>query len=846
MRKLILLFLLISNVAFSQQFEQIRTSRSASREDTITGIGASIGWILSWRGFGVLPTWIAPGSGPTGPTGVTGPTGPTGAAGSNGATGATGPTGTTGPTGITGATGATGSAGATGPTGPQDTAYTGAKVPTWYNQGVINLANLGFKNTGLWSDTITNDALLQGVIDEAQLTGFHIIPGWDTGSICIGGTFHSIGTTGHTEFAMYYCKQDTAQGNFKPVVFDFPTPYFGFNPRYHQGVWFKVYKSRSIDGQHTIFGVEKGIANGSFYNNVYPQFNNVNISCRYDAGLNGIDAYWAIGSRVNNCYFRGDTAAYGYTGIGNQTREAYAYIMPGKDNSEQCIVNEIKVMGWYGGVLISGHALLLYPSVTYAMKSLTPVNCYATATIIQPECNSDVVGIDFATATKALGATSTHSTVNVYGGAFGGGASQWASTYAISDSGGIGYGSFITNGYNFASLATYPSTGPLHLSIINTSIQQNVMSNTSAMAQYAVPYATGTPWQTQTDAYCLRTRGAPWNATYGGWVLGANTPNTYSTQTGILGSISGTINGNITLDLANTNGGSGAFTNISFGDNSHYTSVIHLNGGFTDGGIGGAYNPDAFVIYNTGANSITAGGISLENQHATPIRLMNNGSTRLKVFNTGEIGIAQTVRVGSNAAFEDSLNATFKGQVGIGETTFSSAGANWLDIAAGTTTISPIHIAAGTNKTTAVAGDFGEYDGNNLFATPIGTERGVIPLTIINNDLTAQSANIGIDSITTASSNETFEVGGYIDITAVTTDVITVNVTYTDEANTAHTLTLASAGLLTSFNSISDNPLLTMSFRAKASTKIALRATLTTGIGSITFAVGGWIRRVVK
>lgn len=46
----------------------------------------------------------------------------------------------------------------------------------------------------------------------------------------------------------------------------------------------------------------------------------------------------------------------------------------------------------------------------------------------------------------------------------------------------------------------------------------------------------------------------------------------------------------------------------------------------------------------------------------------------------------------------------------------------YLEVKAGTTTIAPITLTSGTNKTTASAGDF-EYDGANLFFTPSGTNR---------------------------------------------------------------------------------------------------------------------------
>ena len=121
MKKLFTIFLLFYSFSvIAQQGGQLRTtsiSRGYSREDTISGLSATIGWVLAWQGFGSLPTWIAPGSGPTGPTGPAGPTGSQGPTGSNGATGATGPAGSNGATGPTGANGSNGATGPQGPTG---------------------------------------------------------------------------------------------------------------------------------------------------------------------------------------------------------------------------------------------------------------------------------------------------------------------------------------------------------------------------------------------------------------------------------------------------------------------------------------------------------------------------------------------------------------------------------------------------------------------------------------------------------------------------------------------------------------------------------------------------------
>lgn len=51
---------------------------------------------------------------------------------------------------------------------------------------------------------------------------------------------------------------------------------------------------------------------------------------------------------------------------------------------------------------------------------------------------------------------------------------------------------------------------------------------------------------------------------------------------------------------------------------------------------------------------------------------------------------------------------------------------NILTLDAGTTTVPPLEFQSGTNLTTALAGAM-EYDGKVLYATPQGTQRGVVP-----------------------------------------------------------------------------------------------------------------------
>lgn len=106
-----------------------------------------------------------------------------------------------------------------------------------------------------------------------------------------------------------------------------------------------------------------------------------------------------------------------------------------------------------------------------------------------------------------------------------------------------------------------------------------------------------------------------------------------------------------------------------------------------------------------------------------------------------------------------------------------------------------------------------------------------------SNDITAQTAAGNVTTVTSAASNSTYDIGGYINVTAVATDVIQAQITFTDENNTSQTISLASISAV-GFNSIG-----VQTIRVKASTTITLKTNLTTGIGSITFDAGGYIKK---
>lgn len=122
-----------------------------------------------------------------------------------------------------------------------------------------------------------------------------------------------------------------------------------------------------------------------------------------------------------------------------------------------------------------------------------------------------------------------------------------------------------------------------------------------------------------------------------------------------------------------------------------------------------------------------------------------------------------------------------------------------------------------------------------------------IPQVVASNDLTGQSTAVSSITTTTAPNDgvqHTYSVSGYVNVTALTLATVTFQVSFTDETNTAQTLSFFGEGLTTAALSttgfVAFPP---MTIRAKANTAITLKtiATITT---SIAYDVGGYILRI--
>lgn len=118
---------------------------------------------------------------------------------------------------------------------------------------------------------------------------------------------------------------------------------------------------------------------------------------------------------------------------------------------------------------------------------------------------------------------------------------------------------------------------------------------------------------------------------------------------------------------------------------------------------------------------------------------------------------------------------------------------------------------------------------------------------VASNDLTGQTAAVSpvtSYSVPGSGSFNTFSVGGYLTVTAVSLDVIQLQVTYTDETSTSRTQSFFVQGATTGISATGANGYSPMNIRAKQGTSITVATVLTTGTGSITYDVGANITQL--
>lgn len=136
-------------------------------------------------------------------------------------------------------------------------------------------------------------------------------------------------------------------------------------------------------------------------------------------------------------------------------------------------------------------------------------------------------------------------------------------------------------------------------------------------------------------------------------------------------------------------------------------------------------------------------------------------------------------------------------------------------------------------------------DGNKVKTYNTVATAGVgLPPILAATDLTGQTTAQTVATFTPGA-NGTFRLGGYVRITAIVTDVLQLQIGWTDETSTAQTLSLVPAGFgsanLSATGTYQFSP---VDVRAKSGVAVTVKVIFTTGIGSVTYDAGGSIMQL--
>lgn len=121
------------------------------------------------------------------------------------------------------------------------------------------------------------------------------------------------------------------------------------------------------------------------------------------------------------------------------------------------------------------------------------------------------------------------------------------------------------------------------------------------------------------------------------------------------------------------------------------------------------------------------------------------------------------------------------------------------------------------------------YTGNRNWAK--------IPMTMASVDTAAQTTAITLTTLTSDVSNSTYDIGGYINPTAIATDVIQLQCTYTDQNSNSQTVSWSN------ISAVGNSAYSPVTIRVKGGTTITLKTNLSTGGGTITYDAGGYIKK---
>lgn len=275
------------------------------------------------------------------------------------------------------------------------------------------------------------------------------------------------------------------------------------------------------------------------------------------------------------------------------------------------------------------------------------------------------------------------------------------------------------------------------------------------------------------------------------------------------------------------------------------TSVGAVGGPFTDAGsisggvltLGLADGTHAGVIAASGAQTLGA-TLTISNQLT-----LGNTSTRAWNPNLAIPGSIISAQIGTlnDASTAASSTVTNAFVVGITTPTLTATNTGVVYTNAYTLWVNAAP-SASTNVTITNPYALGVLGNSNFLGT---ITSGAVNITG-SADLTGQTGAVTVTTYAVPGSTtfNTFRVGGYLTVTAVSLDVIQLKVTWTDETSTSRTQSFFVQGATTGISATGANGYSPMDIRVLKGTTITVATVLTTGTGSITYDVGATITQL--
>lgn len=218
------------------------------------------------------------------------------------------------------------------------------------------------------------------------------------------------------------------------------------------------------------------------------------------------------------------------------------------------------------------------------------------------------------------------------------------------------------------------------------------------------------------------------------------------------------------------------------------------------------------------------------------------------LFLGGGSGCTNTtgIKTGSDGTFlfDAGCSLKFKGGSGLIQG-FTDGSFNyvWQNSVGGTTTQNggiTFGGALSPNSNAGVSGQLLQSLGNGSYPTWVNA-----PIVSTSSDYVNQTGAITILTLTSSAATSTYDIGGYVTINAVTTDVAQFQFTYTNEKGTSITNTFYPMGLTTaSLSTTGTYSFPNTKIRVAPNTTITGSVILTTGIGTINLDAGATIQQI--